>query len=46
MPTLLSRNAHIADYAANPATGSENAGTFSPDLVELLEEMVVVDDLA
>src|SRR5205823_7134162 len=42
---LLAGNAHIADDAADPAPGHEDAPTLVPDLVELVEESLVILDV-
>ena len=41
-PVKLARNANVTDNAADPAASHQYAGTFLPDPVEFIEEVVVV----
>jgi hypothetical protein len=46
MTALPSRNANIADYAANPTAWDKNARTFSPDFVKFAQKVAVVCNLS
>ena len=43
---LAARNANVTDDAANSSTGSQHSCTLAPDFIELVEESVVILDLA
>jgi hypothetical protein len=48
VPTLIlsTRNANIAYDTANPATWHEHACTFTPNLVELVQELFIIFNLS
>jgi len=43
---LSAWNANVTDDAANSSTGSQHSCTLAPDFIELVEEGIVILDLA
>ena len=46
MAALPTWNANVTDDAANSSTGNQHSCTLAPDFIELVEESVVILDLA